>query len=115
MDNEQRLEQFADFVEAFSDIFSDKEIVDVVRGGGKKIKAVTMAIKNHKQACVRLLAAMDGESPETYKVPDPVTLTIKLVNFLNREEIQDLFTSQAPKNIAVFSGSATENTGDGVN
>lgn len=115
MDNEQRLEQFADFVEAFADIFSDKDIVSIVRGGGKKIKAVSMAIKNHKHACVGLLAAIDGENPATYKVPDPVTLTLKLVNFLNRDEIQDLFTSQAPKNIAVFSGSATGNIGGGVN
>lgn len=113
--NEEQLELFADLLEPAAEIISDKEVAEILRGKGKPVTAVKLAIKNHKSAVIELLAALDGKTPEAYSVPGPVALTAKLVAMLNDPELKDLFTLQPQKTGAGSSGAATESTEDGAN
>ena len=119
--NEQQLEFFADLIEPVAEILGDKELRSAVKGGGTAARAVSLAIKSHKPACVRILAAIDGEDAATYCVPDPIVLAsklfslAKLIYFKNKQELQELFMSPEATNAAVASGSVTENTEGGAN
>lgn len=113
--NEEQLELFADLLEPAAEIFSDKEVAKILQGGGKYVTAVKLAIKNHKTAVVALLAALDGVSADAYIVPAPPVLAVKLLNFLNDPDVQQLFTSPVQKTAAASSGLDTESTEDGAN
>lgn len=113
--NEEQLELFADLLEPAAEIISDKEVAEILRGKGKPVTAVKLAIKNHKSAVISLLAALDGTDADSYKVPSPAVLTMKLLTFLNSDELKDLFISQPQKTDAGSSGAATESTEDGAN
>ena len=113
--NEEQLDLFAELLEPSAEIFSDKEVAKILQGKGKPITAVKLAIKNHKSAVVALLAALDGVSAEDYIVPAPPVLAVKLLNFLNDPDLQQLFTSPAQQNAAASSGSDMESTEDGAN
>ena len=113
--NEEQLELFADLIEPAAEIMADKEVAKILQSGSRPAKAVKLAIKNHKQAVIELLARLDGVEPRDYVVPGPIGLTMKLIDLFNQSEVKDLFQSQAQSEIAADSGSATVNTGDGVN
>lgn len=113
--NEDQLELFADLIEPAAEIMADKQVAKILQSGARPAKAVKLAIKNHKQAVIELLARLDGVDPEDYIVPGPIGLTMKLVNLFNQPDIKDLFTVQDQSEIAADSGPATETTGDGVN
>lgn len=113
--NEEQLELFADLLEPAAEIIGDKEVAEILRGKGKPVTAVKLAIKNHKSAVIALLAALEGEDVNSYKVPSPAVLTMKLLAFLNSDELKDLFISQPQKTGAGSSGAATESTKDGAN
>lgn len=113
--NEDQLELFADLIEPAAEIIGDKAVAKILQTGGKPAKAVKIAIKNHKQAVIELLARLDGVDPENYVVPGPIGLTMKLINLFNQPDIKDLFTVQEQSEIAADSGPAMETTGDGVN
>jgi len=109
--NEEVLDLFADLLEPVGEILSDKELSTLVQEKGKQLKAVQIAIKKHKTAIIQILARVDGVDPAEYKV-NILTLPVKLMQFVNRPEVQELFTSQGQKGEPASSGSATENTGD---
>ena len=111
--NEEKLDLFADLLEPFAEIIADEEFIKQVQGNGKKILAVRTAIKNHKGAIIQILALIDGVPVEEYKV-NLLALPFKVMDFLNRPEIADLFTGQVLKNGGASSGSATDNIKDGV-
>ena len=113
--NEEKLELFADLIEPAAEIMGDKEVAKMLQGGGRPAKAVKLAIKNHKQAVIELLARLDGYDPKDYVVPSPIGLAVKLVNLFSSAEMKDLFTVQGQNETADDSGSAMESTGDGVN
>ena len=113
--NEDQLELFADLIEPAAEIIGDKAVAKILQTGGKPAKAVKIAIKNHKQAVIELLARLDGVDPENYVVPGPIGLAMRLINLFNQPDIKDLFIAQGQNEIAADSGSATENIGDGVN
>ena len=112
--NEEALDLFADLLEPCAEILADREFTESLTSGEKRVKAVRTAIRNHKSQIIEILAILDGEDPATYKVPNPLTLFKKLMDFLNRDEVKDLFTGQAQKTGGVVSGSATANTEDGA-
>lgn len=111
--NEELLDLFADVLEPVGEILQDKEFVKAA-DSGQKLTAVSMAIKNHKKAIIKILALVDGVPEDEYKV-NLGTLTFKLLKLLNKPEVQLLFFSQAQKSGGVASGSATESTEDGAN
>ena len=112
--NEEQLELFADLLEPAAEIITDKEVSGAIKAGEKPIKAVKLAIKNHKAAVIEMLARIDGVAPDKYHV-NVLTLPVKLVNLFNKPEVQELFTLQGQTDGAAASGSATENIEDGAN
>ena len=114
MNNEDRLELFADLIEPAGDIIGDKEVAKLLQSG-KIAKAVKHAIKAHKSAVIEILARLDGKEPSEYIVPGPIGLTTKLVNLFNDPEIQTLFQSGPQSESAVSSGPVTANIEDGAN
>lgn len=104
---EKALDVLADILEPAVELMTDKEIIALFRSG-KKAKAVSTAIKNHKKAVISILAATEGVDPEDYQ-PNVLSLPAKLLEILNDQELMSLFQSQGPEN-KTSSGSAMENT-----
>lgn len=110
--NEESLELFADLVEPVGEILFDEEVRKAL-SENKALKAIKLAIKRHKRRIIEALALIDGVPVEDYKV-NVLTLPMKLMEFVNKPEFQELFTSAGQTNAVDVSGSATENTGDGA-
>lgn len=110
-ENEQALDILADIIDPISVIMIDKEFVELARSGKPKIILAKVAIKQHKKEIIEIIAAMHGETPETYRF-NLVTLTKDLFNFFNDPDLQMVFQSQGQTMQNESSGSATENTGD---
>ena len=110
--NEESLELFADLVEPVSEIIFDEEVRKAL-SENKAAKAVKVAIKRHKRRIIEALALIDGIPVEEYKV-NVWTLPMKIMGLVNTPEFSELFTSAGQTNAVDVSGSATENTGDGV-
>ena len=89
---EAALDALADMIEPASEIMTDKAFVDAIKSNDR-IKAVKVALKNHKKAIIAILAATEGVKPEEYEVSF-ITLPIKLLEFLNDPEVTSLFQSQ---------------------
>lgn len=111
--NEEELDLFADLLDPVAEILSDNAVANVFRSNGKPITAVKYAIKNHKQAVIEILARIDGEPVESYRVT-ALSLPVKILALLNKPEVKDLFTSQGMSDDAGSSSSAMENIEDGV-
>lgn len=105
---EQALDVLADIMEPAADIMSDKEVAELYRAGNG-VKAVSVAIKNHKKAVIEILAILDGEDPATYE-PPIMALPVKLLEILNDPGVQQVFTPQGQNEDAESSGSVTGNT-----
>lgn len=90
---ERALEVLADLIEPVAEILGDKEIVAVLQSGKAPAKAIKLALKNHKKAVLAMMAAIDGEDPETYQ-PSLFVLPKRLLDLLNDPEVQKLFASQ---------------------
>lgn len=109
--NEENLDLFADLMAPVAEIMTDEEVVSAFRAeGGRAIDAVKPAIKNHKKAIIEILAALEGVDVESYVVPPPAQLLMKIVNLANDPDVQCLFSLQGQTEVAASSGSATENT-----
>ena len=114
MNNEDRLELFADLVEPAGEVIGDREVAKLLQDG-KIAKAVKTAIKGHKTAVIEILARLDGVEPSAYNVPGPIGLTIKLINLFNDPEMQQLFQSGPQSDLAASSGPVMANTEGGAN
>ena len=90
---ERALEVLADLIEPVAEILGDKEIGAVLQSGKAPAKAIKLALKNHKKAVLAMMAAIDGEDPETYQ-PSLFVLPKRLLDLLNDPEVQRLFSSQ---------------------
>lgn len=105
--NEQAIEVLADMFEPIVEIASDAEIVSAARNNDK-VSTIKLILKNHSRAIFELMAASEGISPDEYEC-NILTLPTKLLELLNRPELQFLFLSQGQEMETSF-GSATENT-----
>lgn len=106
---EQALDILADIVEPAAAIFADKEIKDIYESGQPKLKLVKVIIKRHKPEVMQILAALDGEDPETYS-PGLFTLPLRLIEILNDPELASFFEQQSQIATVESSGSATGGT-----
>lgn len=111
--NEEKLELFADLLEPVSEVAQDRQVLSEL-SQSHIIKAVQMAVKQHKNAVTQILALIEGEDPGTYRI-DVMRMTLKLLALFTRKDVQqmvnDLFTSQDQDDGGESSGPATENTG----
>lgn len=93
---EAALDVLADLIEPAANILADEEIQKSVKSGEPKLLLVKKLLKSHKKEVIEILAILDGEEPETYKV-SLLTLPAKLLEIINDPEIGSLFTSQGQK------------------
>ena len=107
-EGEEALDILADLIVPAAEIFSDKSIAALYRAG-KRAECVKVAIKEHKQEVIEVLAVLEKQDPKTYK-PKIVTLPLQLLQVLNDPEVVGLFQSQAQKTESASFGSATEST-----
>ena len=92
---ERALDVLADIIEPISEIIADKEVSKTLRSG-KKSKAVSLAIKNHKKAVIEVLAALDGKDVNEYEC-NLLSLPKQVLDIVNDPAVIELFTSQTPK------------------
>lgn len=107
--DENAIELLADILEPAADIFSDKDIVNIIRNGGNKMLGIKLALKNHKKAIIEILAALEGVPVNEYHC-NVLTLPVKLLEIVNDEDLASFFTLQQQMIVEEFSGSVTENT-----
>lgn len=113
---EAALDALADMLEPATEILADPAIREAyekkdVDRAQKIIGLVKLAIKNHKQAVIQLLAASEQEDPETYKEKiNLLTLPRKFMELLQDPALQEVLPLPGQKKAAESSGSATENT-----
>lgn len=96
------LEVLAELIEPAVEILADADIADAWRDkdpnktrGQKQLKAVSIALKKHKEAVIVILAALDHETPDEYrKKINVVTLPKKLLEVLNDKDLRTFFISQ---------------------
>lgn len=106
--NEDALELMADLIEPAVEVFSDKAIADAWNKG-KRARAVSVAIKNHKSEVLQMLATLEGVPVREYKC-NLATLPGIILNILNDAELLAFFKSQGQSAGLISSGSAMENT-----
>lgn len=106
--DEEALDLLVELIEPAAEIFSDKEIAELIRNNGKPMQAVKLAIKNHKKSVIQILAALEGVPVEEYHC-NIFTLPIALLNLLNDKDLMSFFLSQGQTMVENSSGSATEN------
>jgi hypothetical protein len=104
---EAALELLAEIIEPAAEIMTDKEVVGAFKKN--KFKGVSLAIKSHKAAIIRVMAAIDGVPVEEYHC-NVFTLPQKVLQILNDKELAELFISQGQMGDAKSSGSASVNT-----
>lgn len=107
--NEDALDLLCDILEPTAEIFADKELATAVKSNCSTIKAVTIAIKNHKAEILQILARLDGIPVEEYSC-NIATITQKLLEIVNDKELVDFFSSQGQKMEEISSTSATAST-----
>ena len=118
---EKALDMFADLIEPVTEILDDKEIAKIWKsrrkdGAGTKAilgRAVSAAIKNHKQAVIQILATLDDVPVEQYEC-NIMSLPKKMLDILNDPAIFELFTLQGQET-QTTSGSAMVNTTESGN
>ena len=99
------LDILAEILEPVSEIFTDKDFVNKIQSK-KKINAVTVILKNHKEAILKILATLKGVDPKEYN-PSLVELPMLVLGLMNDPELLPVFHLAGLK---TSSGSATENT-----
>ena len=111
------LEVLAELIEPAVEILADADIAAAWRDknpnktrGQKQLKAVSIALKKHKEAVIAILAALDHETTDEYrKKINVVTLPKKLLEVLNDKDLRTFFISQEQTE-AKPSGSASAST-----
>lgn len=106
--NEDALDVLADCLEPIIEISADKEFAKEFQKG-KTMKAVQIAIKNHKKALLTILATLDGEPVETYSV-NVIQIPTKVFELFNDKDMLSFFQSQGLEISDMSFGSATEST-----
>lgn len=97
-------------IEPATEIMTDVEFRDFARKRNIP-KAASVALKNHSEAVLEILAALDGEDPKTYN-PSLLSIPAKLLEMLNDPELLALFSSQDLTSDTKPCGPASENTED---
>lgn len=106
----QAIEVIALIIEPATEIMIDVEFRDLARK--RQIpKAASVALKNHPDAVLEILAALDGEDPDTYN-PSLLSIPAKLLEALNDPELMALFTQQDQTSDQPSYGPVSENTED---
>lgn len=109
IEGEQALDILADIIDPIAEIATDEEFGEMMRAKVPKIHLVKKMLKDHKKSVIAIMAALDGEKPETYRF-NLLTLPMKILEIVNDPEVEQLFQSQSQMTELPSSGSVTENT-----
>lgn len=110
--DEQALDLLAEIFEPMVNIMSDNEFLTAF-DKGKRLEAVKIAIKNHKEDVMLILASMDGVPVEEYHCNFftlPVRLIEVITEIMKEPELMGFFVPQSGKKSKSASGSVTANT-----
>lgn len=88
---EEALDVLADIIEPVSMMLADPKVKEMWESGKPKLLLVQYLLKNHKKELLTTMAIIDRENPDTYK-PSLVDIPKKLLEILNDEDVQSLFT-----------------------
>lgn len=105
---EKAIDMLADLLEPAAEIMTDEKLKQHFREK-EMLKAVKVALKEHKSAVIQIMAILDDVDPSEYEV-NLFTLPKKLLEVFNDPLVVDLFQSQGQSEGQIVSGSATENT-----
>ena len=110
MSNEAKLDMLADMLDPVGEIISDREVLLPAKDG-HIAKALQAAIRRHKGAVLAIMAAVEGEDPDTYRLDGAVLLLKAMAKWNELQGIaQELFPSAPQSEAAASSGAAMENT-----
>lgn len=105
------LNVLADLIEPVGEIMTDKEILVQLKRGGNKFAGISLALRNHPDAVISILATLEGQTAEAYTETLTVgSLPLKLLELLNDPTVVQLFFSQGQMGAATSSGSALAKT-----
>lgn len=90
--NEEALDALAELLEPCEEIFTDAELKAMFDKNESQMVIIRHAIKNHKQAIIKILAVLDGVPVEEYKC-NVLTIPVKLIELLNNKELAPFFHS----------------------
>lgn len=90
--NEEALDLLVEILDPIGEIFSDKDFTDAITKGDK-MKAVKLAINNHKEEILTILACLEGKKREEYQA-NILEMTKQILDVLNDKELVDFFISQ---------------------
>jgi hypothetical protein len=108
MSNEDKLDLLADLMDPVGEIIGDGAVLKLA-AETKLSAAAAQAIRGHKGAVLRILAAIEGEDPETYHLDGAVLLVKALARLNEIQQItRELFPTQAQSADAAYSGPAME-------
>lgn len=109
--DEQALDLLADVFEPAVTIMSDDEFLTAF--DKNRLQAVKIAIKNHKNEVMQILAAMEGVPFEEYHCSIfvlPIRLGEIIMQIMNNPDLMAFFTQQGEKKSKTTFGSATAST-----
>ena len=106
--NRDALDKLADIIEPLGELMSDKDFLDALNTD--KWKAIKIAAKDHPDASLAFLAAVDGVPVEEYQC-GVMALPLRMMEVFGDPDLYAGFTSQAQeKNQRTSSGPAMEST-----
>lgn len=106
--DENALDVLAEIIEPLGEILSDEDVKKAWEKN-KKLKAISVAIKNHKESVIYIMATLDGVPVKKYRI-DLLTLPAKIIEIISDPMLTDFFNSQGQMWEESNSGSAMENT-----
>ena len=106
--DEEALDLLAELLEPAINIMGDGKIAQMLRAN-EKSKAVKVAIKEHKEDVITIMAILEGKERKDFHC-NLLTLPLQLLTILNDPVLVDFFSSQAELISEMGSGSAMANT-----
>lgn len=90
--NEDALDLLVEILDPIGVLFADKDFTDSITKGDK-LKAVKVAITNHKEEILMILACLEGKKREEYQA-NIIEMTKQILEVFNDKELVDFFISQ---------------------
>lgn len=105
--NYDKLDLLCELIDPIEEIIGDKEAL-LLWKGGSRAAGIKRMIQKHKDAVIRVLAAIEGEDPDTYHIDGAVLLLKVVAKFSELQDLADaLFPSAAQSADGASSGPLT--------
>lgn len=106
--NYDKLDLLCELIEPIGEIIGDKEAL-LLWKGGSRAEGIKKMIRDHKGAVIRVMAAIEGEDPATYRIDGAVLLLKAVAKFNELQTLAEaLFPSSAQSADGASSGPAMD-------